>query len=61
MGYKNRKDTMKWWDPHTKKIKYCSSVKFDEHDNKFDKGWPLGYELMIGTNTSTLTTLKVDL
>ena len=51
-------DTMKWWDPHTKKLKYCSSEKFDEHNNKFGKGWSPGSELMLCTNIYTLTTLK---
>ena len=27
MSYTNRISTMKWWDPHTKKLKYCSSEK----------------------------------
>ena len=35
MGYKNIRATMKWWDPHTKKLKYCSYTKMDEHNNKF--------------------------
>ena len=38
MGYTNSRDTMKWWYTHTKKLKYCSSENFDEHDNKFGKG-----------------------
>ena len=29
MGYTKIIATMKWWDPHTKKLKYCSYVKFD--------------------------------
>ena len=33
--YKNFRDKMKWWDAHTKKLKYCSSTKFDEHNNIF--------------------------
>ena len=33
VGYKNSRATMKCWDPHTKKLKYCSSAKFDEHNN----------------------------
>ena len=61
MGYTNRRDTMKWWDPHTKKLKYCSSKKFDEHKNKFVTGWSPGSELMTGTNIPTLPTLKIDL
>ena len=34
MGYTNTRATMKWWDPQTKKLKYFSSVKFDEYSNK---------------------------
>ena len=52
---------MKWCDPHTKKLKYCSSVKFYEHNNKFGKGWSPGSELMIGKNISNVPTLKIDL
>ena len=37
MGYTNRRATMKLWDPHTKKLKYYSHAKFDEHNNKFGK------------------------
>ena len=58
MGYTKSRATIKWYDPHTKKLKYCSSEKFDEHNNKFGKGWSLGSELILGTNTSTLRTLK---
>ena len=58
MGYTNRKATMELWDPHTKKLKYFSYAKFDEHNNKFGKRWPPGYEIMLGTNTSNLPTLK---
>ena len=58
MGYTNSIFTMKWWDPHTKRLKYCSSAKFDEHNNKFGRGWSPGSELMLGTNISILPTLK---
>ena len=61
MGYTNIRATMKWWDPNTKKLKCCSSTKFDEHNNKFGQGWSLGSELILGTNISTLPTLKIDL
>ena len=61
MGYTNIRSKMKWWDPHTKKLKYGSSENFDEHKNKFGKGWSPGSELMLGTNISTLPTLKSDL
>ena len=52
---------MKWWDPHTKKIEYFSSESFDEHNNKFCKGWSPCSELMTGTNISTLPTLNIDI
>ena len=60
MGYTNNRATIKWWDPHTKKIKCCSSVMFDEHNNKFGKGWPPGSEPTIGKHKSTLQILKID-
>ena len=41
---------MKWWDQHTKKLIYCSSTKFDEHNNKLGKGWSPGYKLTTDTN-----------
>ena len=56
MGYTNNRDTKKWWEQHTKKLKYCSYEKIDEHKNKFGKGWLPGSELMAGKNISTLTT-----
>ena len=59
MGYTDITDTTKWWDPHTKKLKYFSSAKFDEYNNKFGKGWSRGSELMTGTNISSLKTLKL--
>ena len=60
MGYTSSRATMKLWDPHTKKFKYCSSAKFDEQNNKFGKGWSPGSIRMLGTNISTLPTLKSD-
>ena len=60
MGYTNSRATMKWWEPHTKKLKYCSSARFDSYNNKFGKGWSPGSELMLGKNTSTLPTSKID-
>ena len=39
MGSTNIRATMKWWYPHTKKLKYCPSEKIDEHNNKSGKGW----------------------
>ena len=44
---------------HTKKLKYCSSEKLDENNNKFGKGWSPVSELVTGTNVSTITTLKL--
>ena len=35
MGYTNSRATIKWWDPHTKKLKYCLSEKFDERNSTF--------------------------
>ena len=61
MGSTNIRATMKWWEPQTKRLKYCSSENFDEYNNKFGKGCSPGSELMLGTNTSTLATLKIDL
>ena len=61
MGYTNIRDKTKFWDPHTKRLKYCLSEKIDEHNNKFGKGWSPRYELMLGTNISILPTLKIDL
>ena len=52
---------MIWWVPHTKRLKYCSSEKNYEHNNKFGKCWSPGSELMLGTNNYTLPTLKIDL
>ena len=61
MGYTNRRAIVKWWDTQTKKLKHCSSAKFYEHNNKIGKGWSPCSELMLGTNNSTLPTLKFDL
>ena len=58
MVYTNIRATMKWWYPQTNKIRYCSSANFDEHNNKFGKGWSPGSELVLGTNNSKLTKLK---
>ena len=61
MGCKNIRSTIKWWNPHTNRLRYCSSTKFDEHNNKFGKGWSPVSELMLGANISTLPILKIDL
>ena len=61
MGYTDIRATMKWWDPHRKRLKYCSCTKFDEHNHNFEKVWSPGSELMLDTTTSTLPTLKIDL
>ena len=52
---------MKWWDPHTKKLKCFPYAKNDKHNNIFGKGWPSGSTLMNGTNTSNLPMIKIDL
>ena len=51
----------KWRNPHTKKLKYCSYAIFDEHNNKFGKGWSPGSSLMNFTNIHDLPMLKNDL
>ena len=55
----NSRATIKLLDPHNKKLKYCSSAKFDEHNSKFEKVWSPGSEIKTGTNVSTLPTLKL--
>ena len=50
---------LKWWDPHTNKIKYFPSSKFDKYNNKVGQGWSPGSEIMLGTNMSTLPKLKL--
>ena len=47
MSYTNIRATIKWWGPHTKTLKYCSSAKIDEHNNKFGKGWSPGSEPIV--------------
>ena len=49
MDYTKRRATLKWCYRNTKKIKYCSSAKFDEHYNKFGKGCSPVSEIMTGT------------
>ena len=61
MVYTKSKVTMKWWDPQTKKLKYFSSAKFDERNNRSGKGCSPGSELMLVANTSSPPTLKIDL
>ena len=53
MGYTKSISTIKWWYPHTKKLKYYLSAKFENYNNKFGKGWSPGSELMLGTNKYT--------
>ena len=50
---------MKWWDAHINKLRYCSSEKFDEHNNKFGKGWPPGSNMLNVKNTPDLQTIKL--
>ena len=52
---------MKWWDPHTRKIKYFSYAKFDKNNNKFGKGWYPGSNMLKVTDISDLPTVKIDL
>ena len=54
MRYTNSKETMEWWYPHTKKLKYCLSTKFNEHKNEFGKGWSSGSASMNGTTIYSL-------
>ena len=61
IGYTKSGATIKWWYTHTKKLKYCSSKTFDEHNNNFGKLWSPGSELMTGTNISNLPTLKTNI
>ena len=61
MFYTNRIATMEWWDTHTKKLKYGSSSKFDEHNNKFGKLWSPGSTLINVTTIYALTMLKIDI
>ena len=42
---------------HTKKPKYFSSSRFDDHNNKFGKQWSPVSELITGKNVSTLSIL----
>ena len=60
MGYTNIRATMEWWYPRTKQFKYCSSAKFDNHNNKFDKSWYPDSNLSEGKENSSLTTTKID-
>ena len=59
MGYSKNRATIKWWYPHAKKLQHCSSEIFYEHNNKFGKVLSPGFEIMLGTNISTLSTLKL--
>ena len=61
MSYTNIISTMKWWDPHKKRLKYCSPKNIYKLNTKFCKGLSPGSELMLGTNISNLPTLKIDL
>ena len=59
MGYTNSRATVKWLDPHTKKLKYYSSAKFDKHNNNFCKGWSLGSNFLNDADTLGLPTIKM--
>ena len=61
MVYTNSRATIKLWYPHTKKLKYWLSAKFDEHNNNFGKGWSPGSNILKGKYTSAIPTIKIDL
>ena len=48
IGYTSSIAIFKWWYPHTKKLKYCSSATIDEDNSKFGKEWSPAFELMAG-------------
>ena len=58
MGYNKTIATIKWWDPYTKKLKYCPPAKFDKHKNKFGKRWSPRSALTNGTNIYDLQTIN---
>ena len=58
MSYTNSIEKMKWWYAHTKKLKYCSSGHFYEHNDKFGKGRSTGSTLTNRTNIPPLTKLE---
>ena len=59
MVYTSRRATMKWWDPHTNKIKYCASTEFYKHNNKYGKVWSPGSNQLKVKGTSALLTIKL--
>ena len=59
MGYTNSRETIKWRYTHTNTLKYFSSAKFDEQNNKFGKVWSTGSSLMNGKNISAPTMLNI--
>ena len=61
MGFTNSRATFKWRDPHTKNLKYCSSAKFGEHNNKFDKWCPPTFSLMNVENIYSPPMIKIDI
>ena len=61
MGYTNRREKMKWRDKNTKKLKYYSSAKFDEHNNKFSTGWFPDSNFLNVTYTPDIQTIKLIL
>ena len=52
---------MKQWYQRNNKLKYWSYDKFDEHNNKFGKGWSPGSALITGTNISAFPMIKIDI
>ena len=61
MGYTNIRAAIKQWYPHTKKLKYCLYAKFDEHSNKFGKGWSHDSNMLNVKDTYDLPTIKMDI
>ena len=48
MGYTNSGATLKWWGPHTKKLKYFSSTKLFKHSNKFGNDGQAVLDVLLG-------------
>ena len=61
MGYTNSIATIKWWDPHTNKLKYYISVIIYKHNNNFGKVWSPGSNILKIIDTSSLLTIKMYL
>ena len=44
MGYTNIRAKIKWWDPHTKRLRYFSSAKIDDTTINLEK---VGHQALI--------------